>query len=129
MPGAFTALNTATNRIRWKHWYTRTAHHQVDASCGSGSVATAGGTVFMGLPEGMFHGVVAYDASTGKRLWKYHTDAGIESAPMTYAVRGRQYVAVYAGGRESSGFPVVKGDSVYAFTLPRANASAGDGQP
>jgi quinohemoprotein ethanol dehydrogenase len=121
--GAFTAMNMATNRIVWRHLYTKTAYHQTDASCGSGSVATAGGLVFMGLPEGMYHGVVAYDAATGARLWRFHTDAGIESPPMTYSVDGKQYVAVFAGGKATRSIPVLKGDSIYVFTLDGTIAS------
>jgi len=123
--GAFTAMNMATNRIVWRHVYTRTAYHQTDASCGSGSVTTAGGLVFMGLPEGMYHGVVAYNAATGARLWRFHTDAGIESPPMTYSVEGKQYVAVFAGGKATRSIPVLKGDSIYVFTLDGTIANGG----
>jgi quinohemoprotein ethanol dehydrogenase len=125
--GAFSALRMATNRIVWKHRYTKTAHHQLDASCGSGSVATAGGVVFMGLPEGMYHGIAAYNARTGAKLWRFHTDAGIEAPPMTYSVDGKQYVAVFAGGRATFGTPIVKGDDVYAFTLHGTLASRAHG--
>jgi quinohemoprotein ethanol dehydrogenase len=115
--GAFTALRMTTNKIVWRRRYAKTFHHQSDASCGSGSVVTAGGLVFMGLPEGMYHGIVAYNASTGARLWRFHTDAGIEAPPISYGVEGRQYIAVYAGGRETAARSSPKGDSVYAFTL------------
>jgi quinohemoprotein ethanol dehydrogenase len=115
--GAFTAMNMSKNRIVWRHLYTKTAYHQTDASCGSGSVTTAGGLVFMGLPEGMYHGIVAYNAATGAKLWRFHTDAGIESPPMTYGVDGKQYVAVFAGGKATRETPIRKGDSIYAFTL------------
>ncbi len=114
--GAFSALRMVTNRIVWRRHYTKTAYHQVDASCGSGAVATAGGLVFMGLPEGMYHGIVAYNAKTGKQLWRSHTDAGIEAPPMTYSIDGKQYVAVFAGGR-TRGTAGLKGDDLYAFTL------------
>jgi quinohemoprotein ethanol dehydrogenase len=115
--GAFTAMNMSRNKIVWRHRYTKTAYHQPDASCGSGSVATAGGLVFMGLPEGMYHGIVAYNAATGAQLWRFHTDAGIEAPPVTYSVGGKQYVAVFAGGQVTRGTPVVKGDDLYAFAL------------
>ena len=116
-PGALTAMNMATNRIVWTNRYTKTAFHQLAASCESGSLTTAGGLVFVGLPEGMYHGIAAYNAATGARLWRFHTDAGIEAPPMTYSVGAEQYVAVFAGGRATRGTPVVKGDDIYAFTL------------
>jgi len=117
MTGAFTALNMSRNKIVWKRSYTKTAYHQPDASCESGSVTTAGGLVFTGLPEGMYHGIVAYNAATGGRLWRAHTDAGVEAPPVTYSVGDEQYVAVFAGGRATRGIPVVKGDDLYAFAL------------
>jgi quinohemoprotein ethanol dehydrogenase len=115
--GAFTAMSMARNKIVWQKRFTRTAFRQTDASCGSGSLATAGGLVFLGLPQGMYHGLAAYDARTGGRLWRVHTDAGIEAPPMTYSVGGEQYVAVFAGGRITHGTPALKGDDLYAFTL------------
>jgi quinohemoprotein ethanol dehydrogenase len=117
IPGALTAMNMSSNRIAWRHRYTKTAFNQTDASCESGSLTTAGGLVFVGLPQGMYHGVVAYNAATGARLWRFHTDAGVGAPPMTYSVGSEQYVAVFAGGRATRGIPVVKGDDVYAFTL------------
>ena len=93
------------------------AHLQIEAACESGSLATAGGLVFAGLPEGMYHGLVAYDAKTGAARWRFHTDAGIEAPPITYTVGGTQYVAVFAGGRATRTIPVVKGDDLYAFSL------------
>ncbi len=116
-PGAFTAVDMRTNRIAWQRRFTKTTHGQLDASCMSGSLATAGGLVFLGLPQGYYHGLAAYDASTGKRLWRWNTVAGIEAPPVSYSVGGKQYVAVFAGGRVGHGQPVVNGDEVYAFTL------------
>jgi quinohemoprotein ethanol dehydrogenase len=116
-PGAFTAVDMKSNRVVWQRRYTKTVHGQVDASCVGGSLATAGGLVFVPLPQGYFHGLAAYDASTGRRLWRWNTVAGIEAPPVSYSVDGKQYVAVFAGGRVGHGQPVVKGDEVYAFTL------------
>jgi alcohol dehydrogenase (cytochrome c) len=116
-PGAFTAVDMRTNTIAWQRRFTKTTHGQLDASCTSGSLATAGGLVFLGLPQGYYHGLAAYDASTGKRLWRWNTVAGIEAPPVSYSVGGKQYVAVFAGGRVGHGQPVVNGDEVYAFTL------------
>jgi len=116
-PGAFTAIDVKTNRIVWRRRFTKPVHGQRDASCVSGSLATAGGLVFLGPPQGVYHGLVAYDASTGKQLWRRRTAAGIEAPPMTYSVGGEQYVAVFAGGHVGHSTPVVNGDDVYAFTL------------
>lgn len=60
----------------------------------SGVLTTGGGLVFAGTPEGKFS---AYDAKSGKELWSYQTGSGIVGSPMTFAIDGRQYVAVPSG--------------------------------
>ena len=70
----------------------------------------AGGLVFAGDMDGY---VIAFDAATGKLLWKSAAGGPITSSPMTYAVDGRQYVAVAAGG------------SLFSFGLPER--VSGDG--
>jgi quinohemoprotein ethanol dehydrogenase len=59
-----------------------------------GVLATAGGLVFEGTAKGEFQ---AYGADTGKTLWSFDTGIGIIASPVTYAIGGRQYVAVMAG--------------------------------
>ncbi len=119
--GDFTAMNMSTNKIAWKQHYTKAPVSATDtttsAGCDSGSVNTATNLVFMGLPENMYKGIAAYNATTGAELWRSATDAGIEAPPMTYSVNGVQYVAVYAGGRTTTVAPAVKGDSLYAYKL------------
>jgi alcohol dehydrogenase (cytochrome c) len=60
----------------------------------AGLLATAGGLVFGGSNEGNFF---ALNASTGKALWQFQTGAPIGASPMSFAVDGRQHVAVAAG--------------------------------
>ena len=69
----------------------------------SGVLTTAGGLLFYGETGG---GFAALDAKTGRTLWHFETSQGWKASPMTYMVKGRQYVAI-AGG-----------NSVYAFALP-----------
>jgi alcohol dehydrogenase (cytochrome c) len=58
-------------------------------------LATAGGLVFSGgTNDRLFR---AYDASTGNVLWEFPTNSGIISPPTSFAVEGRQYVAVQSG--------------------------------
>jgi glucose dehydrogenase len=112
-------MHMSTGKIVWRHRYTQTAFRQRDASCESGSLATGGGLVFTALPQGMYRGLVAYNARTGRRLWRFHTRAGVEAPPITYSVDDAQYVAVFAGGNVTRGTPTAKGDDLYAFALPR----------
>jgi len=60
----------------------------------SGVLATAGGLVFYGKPNGGFD---AADARTGETLWHFPTNVRMKASPMTFSVRGKQYVAVAAG--------------------------------
>jgi alcohol dehydrogenase (cytochrome c) len=63
-----------------------------------GALATAGNLVFLGEPDGTFG---AYDAKTLKQLWSFNTGTGINAPPITFAVNGKQYVAVLAGSRQN----------------------------
>lgn len=60
----------------------------------SGVLATAGGLIFYGQPNG---GFAAVDQRDGKTLWKFPTNTRMKASPMTFAVSGNQYVAVAAG--------------------------------
>ena len=59
-----------------------------------GTLTTAGGLTFHGDVRGWFK---ALDAKSGQMLWQFNTGSGISAAPMTYAVGGKQYVAVVSG--------------------------------
>jgi alcohol dehydrogenase (cytochrome c) len=62
----------------------------------AGVLATAGNIVFTGHLDGTF---AAYDARTLQELWSYNVGSGINAPAITYAVNGRQYVAVLVGSR------------------------------
>lgn len=57
----------------------------------AGTVSTAGGVIFFGDDDGQLVGV---DARTGKHLWHYNMGEGLTASPITYAVDGKQYVAI-----------------------------------
>jgi len=78
-----------------------------------GPVVTAGGLIFIAASrDEMFH---VYDRDTGNLLWEIKLPAGGYATPSTYAVDGRQYVVVAAGGGKM-GTP--SGDKYLAFALP-----------
>ena len=58
-------------------------------------LATAGDVVFMGGTSDRYFR--AFDAKTGAELWRQRTNSGITGVPSSYAVDGKQYVAVLAG--------------------------------
>ena len=63
----------------------------------SGALATAGNLGFIGLPDGSF---TAHDAKTLKELYNFNVGTGINAPPITYAVNGKQYVAILAGSAQ-----------------------------
>jgi PQQ-dependent dehydrogenase (methanol/ethanol family) len=72
-------------------------------SLGNGVLATAGGVLFASSRDG---NVIALDATTGKHLWHYQTGGNHTASPISYAIDGRQYVALTAG------------NVIYSFMLP-----------
>ncbi len=84
------ALNIDTGEIAWEIAQAGPAR----AKTWSGVLATAGGLVFYGKPNGGFDAV---DERTGKTLWHFPTNVRMKASPMTFAVGGKQYVAVAAG--------------------------------
>jgi alcohol dehydrogenase (cytochrome c) len=83
------AIDPRTGAIAW-------AMPQVGpATSWGGTLATAGGLVFVGEDSGA---LMAVDATTGAPLWQFQTNANWKASPMTYAFDGRQHVAVAAGG-------------------------------
>jgi len=83
-PGAVRAIDPLTGDIRWNF-----PMHL--GSAAAGVLGTAGGIVFASDPEGS---LLALDARTGAKLWHYQTGAEIRTSPMSYAVDGKQYVAI-----------------------------------
>lgn len=93
--GYLTAFDPLTGKTHWTqqhgtHW-------------NGGTLSTEAGLIFQGNGDGYF---VAYDAETGKELWKVNTYTSIIAPPITYAVDGEQYVAIQVG---SGGASIVEG--------------------
>ena len=83
--GAVWAISAETGRTLWKY----------EQRAGVMSlVATAGGLVFGGDANGRFR---AFDDRTGKVLWEQNLGAPVSGFPVTFAVDGKQYVAVTTG--------------------------------
>jgi quinoprotein glucose dehydrogenase len=80
-----------------------------------GPVITASGLIFVAAT--MDDDIRAFDEASGKLLWQYHLPAGAQATPMTYAIDGRQYLVIVAGGH--GGLGTKRGDYVIAFALPK----------
>ena len=68
-----------------------------------GTMSTAGGLVFFGDDANSFEAV---DARSGEPLWHFNTGQDMSASPVSYAVAGKQYVAIAAGS------------DVFSFALP-----------
>ena len=88
--GQLLALDPATQKPAWTM--------NLPLPWNGGTMTTAGNLVFFGDITGWFH---ALDAKTGKPLWQMNVGSGVGAGPMTFAVDGKQYVAVLAGRAES----------------------------
>src|SRR5580700_2336539 len=93
--GALRAIEPGTGNIKWE-W-------KHPSPTWSGVLSTAGGLVFTGDAEGNFS---ALEAASGKVLWHFQCGASVYSSPMSFAIDGKQYVALAAGS------------SLFTFALP-----------
>jgi len=69
----------------------------------AGTMTTKGGLVFFGDDAQSFEAV---DARTGAPLWHFNTGQNLHASPMSYAVNGKQYIAIAAGS------------DIFSFALP-----------
>jgi len=89
--GSISALDPITGE--------RKAKLALDYPNWSGLLATAGGLVFAGAPDGDFS---AYDGKTLKEVFNFSTGCGINAPPVTYTAGGKQYVAVLIGSLQKA---------------------------
>jgi alcohol dehydrogenase (cytochrome c) len=94
--GRIDAIDPKTGKLAW--------FFETVSSPTGGVLATAGGLVFVGDNEGY---LIALDARTGKAVWRFQTGATIIAPPVSYALNGRQYIAVAAG------------QTILTFALPK----------
>jgi alcohol dehydrogenase (cytochrome c) len=92
----------------------------------TGVLATAGGLVFAGALD---RWLTAYDDATGRTLWRAKLSDVPSSAPISYAVGGKQYVAMTVGHGSAHALtfpmltpeidlPVVRSATLWVFALP-----------
>jgi quinoprotein glucose dehydrogenase len=119
--GEMAAVNVNTGEIAWKVPFGVVEEleskgiHNTGAPNIGGSIATAGGLVFIGATND--HRFRAFDGKTGKVVWETKLESGAYATPITYLGKdGKQYIVVSAGG--GSYYDRTSGDSVIAFALP-----------
>ena len=112
--GAVHAISAETGETVW-------LHEQRAATMSL--VATGGGLVFGGDVNGRFK---AWDQETGEVLWEINLGSAVTGFPISYAVDGRQYVAVGVGtastaslfGRLTPEIRPSAGNNLFVFALP-----------
>ena len=104
--GTVQAISAETGATVWKH---------EQRSATMSLVATGGRLLFGGDVNGRFR---AFDQETGEVLWEVNIGSAVTGFPVTYAVGGRQYVAVSTGTAGTS--------SAFTRLTPELRASAGN---
>jgi quinohemoprotein ethanol dehydrogenase len=102
--GMVAAMDMTTNTLKW--------HYRWAETCFSGFTATAGGLLFVGRNDGR---MTALDSDTGKELWSFMTDAGLNAPVAVFEDSGKQYVLAYSAGNFFAGS--TRGDSLWLFGL------------
>jgi alcohol dehydrogenase (cytochrome c) len=112
--GTLEAISVATGETVWKH----------EQRAGMLSViSTGGGLLFGGDANGRFR---AFDERNGEILWEVNLGAPVNGYPATFAVNGKQYVAVSTGGsglafglgRLAPELKPGSGNQLFVFALP-----------
>ncbi len=84
--GSLLAWDPVAKKIKWRVDYP--------FFWNGGTMTTAGNLVFQGTSTGKLY---AHDAATGKQLWSFDAKLGIIAPPITYEVKGKQYVSILVG--------------------------------
>ncbi|MCW5697997.1 MAG: hypothetical protein KIS96_14850 [Bauldia sp.] len=81
----------------------------------SGVTVTAGGLVLTSTPDGL---VMAHDATSLEVLWQFDMGVPSRGTPISYAVDGKQYIALLASGPlPATDFTMLRGAMLYVFAL------------
>jgi quinohemoprotein ethanol dehydrogenase len=86
LEGRLIAWDPVSQSARW------TVEEQIATN--GGVLSTAGNLVFQGQGTGEF---AAYAADSGNKVWSIKTGSAIESIPVTFSVKGEQYVITPVG--------------------------------
>jgi alcohol dehydrogenase (cytochrome c) len=116
--GKIGAYNVDTMEEVWSY--------QQRASFHTGTMSTAGNLVFVGDLDRRFK---AFDVTNGDIVWETRLGTSVQGHPISFAVDGKQYIAVTAalGGTSPRSVPGVIlteikypdwGNAVYVFSLP-----------
>ena len=114
--GIVAALDVTTNKLAWRY--------QWPDQCYSGTLATAGGLVFVGRNDGR---LMALDSAAGAQLWEFQTGAGMHAPVSTFEHKGKQYLLAFSAGSALIGS--ARGDSLWLFGLDGTLGPVQSGTP
>ncbi len=117
--GTLNAVDLNTGTIKWKvplgeyEELTQRGIPITGTENYGGPVVTAGGLLFIAATADSK--IRAFDKDNGKVLWEYELPCEGHATPSVYAVNGKQYVAISAGGSKLKPHPE---GAVFVFSLP-----------
>ena len=113
--GVLTAVDMIHGTINWQIPLGDTpfVHLNLGMPGIGGPTVSASGLIIIGAS--LDDRLRAFDTDTGKLLWEVKLPAGGQATPMTYSVRGRQYLVIAAGGHKGDS---TRGDYLVAYALP-----------
>ncbi|WP_140909445.1 membrane-bound PQQ-dependent dehydrogenase, glucose/quinate/shikimate family [Cognatiluteimonas lumbrici] len=124
--GGIRAMELATGRTLWDRPFGTARRNgpfgipsmlpiEIGTPNNGGAVITASGLVFIAAATDDL--IRAIDIDTGETVWSDALPAGGQATPMVYAIDGREYLVIMAGGHHFMETP--RGDALIAYALPR----------
>ncbi len=112
--GQLTAVDMQHGTIKWQVPLGDTPYIHMNLGMPGlgGPIVSASGLIF--IAASLDDRLRAYSTDSGKLLWEVKLPAGGQATPMTYAINGRQYLVIAAGGYKGDS---TRGDYVLAYAL------------
>ena len=117
--GEFLAIKMRTGEVLWRRRF--------ETPINSAALTTAGGLAIAGSWDRYLY---IFDASSGETLWQTRLPTSVQGFPISYAVNGKQYLAVPVGGGGASWSGMIPaqlmpekkrpagGNGLFVFSLP-----------
>jgi quinoprotein glucose dehydrogenase len=112
--GILAGIDANSGQVKWRVPLGKMGEFPGAINLG-GPITLPSGVTFIGATlDGYFR---AFRTATGEQLWEVKLPASARATPMVYTHRGRQYVAIAAGGHDPKFGPL--DDKLVVFALPK----------